>query len=301
VVEAVDCEAHAMTKIGAWLLGGLASVLAVTALLLGWLNGVDTATAFSSFLASSALSALTFGLVGVVIASKQPGHRIGWLFGLAGVGSGLQALAGQYAQYALVTQAGLLPAGLLAAWANRWIFVIGLALPVSYVLLLFPNGRLPSHRWRSVSWFIAVLATAYAVLLSINPNPVPGALRVANPVGVESLRDALGPALTLGGLLLGACVLGGVASLVVRYRHSRGEPRQQIKCLAYAATVLFVTVAGRPALSSLGVLPLEGCLSHAQPRPLPCRDCRSPPVWRSCAIACTTSTSSSIARLSIRC
>jgi hypothetical protein len=237
------------------LMGGLAAVLAVAALVLGWLNGVTAAGAFTSFLASSALSALTFGLVGSVIASRRPSHRIGWLFCLAGVGDGLQALAGQYAQYTLLTQPGLLPAGTIAAWANRWLFVVGLVLPVSYLLLLFPDGHLPARRWLPVAWFIGAAAFGYALVLAVNPDSVPGLPTVPNPVGVERLRGALTPALTTGGLLVAMGVLAGVASLVARFRRVDGEPREQIKWLAYAAAMLFMTLAARGVLSGLGFLP----------------------------------------------
>jgi two-component system NarL family sensor kinase len=252
-----EASAPRALRLLACLIGTLAAASAAAALLLGALNGLDLAAAVGSFLASSALSAITFGCVGAVIASFRPRHPIGWLFCFAGLGSGLQALAGQYAQYTLITRPDILGGGVVAVWANRWLFIAGLVVPVTYLLLLFPDGRLPSPRWRWVAWTIAGCDIAWAVLLAVNPNPFQGLPPVPNPVGLEAVRSLIGPALAAGSLAAAAGVLAGVAAVVARFGRVRGEARQQLKWLAYAGAVLCVTLALSAVLRSSGLVPVD--------------------------------------------
>lgn len=58
---------------------------------------------------------------------------------------------GEYGAYALLTENGSLPGGVLAAWLGSWLYVLGANL-VLYSFLFFPDGRLPSPRWRDVAW-----------------------------------------------------------------------------------------------------------------------------------------------------
>ncbi len=106
-----------------------------------------------------------------------------------------------------------------------------------YLLLLFPDGRLPSKRWRPLAWLSGVVI----VLLSIAEGLAPGLLEnqggVRNPFGLEKLpwlADAVWVILPL----LPMCILASAVSLVLRFRRSRGEVRQQIKWIAFVA--LFV-------------------------------------------------------------
>jgi signal transduction histidine kinase len=241
----------------AWLIGTTAAALGAAALVLGALNGLDVAAAVGSFLASSTLSAITFAWVGAVIASFRPRHPIGWLFCFAGLGSGLQAFAGQYAQFTLITRPDILGGGVVAVWANRWLFIAGLVVPVTYLLLLFPDGRLPSPRWRWVAWTIAVCDLAWAVVLANNPNPFPGLPPVPNPLGLAAVRGLIGPALAIGSLAAAGGVLAGVAAVIARFRRVRGDVRQQLKWLAYAGALLCATLVFSAVLRSSGLVPVD--------------------------------------------
>jgi hypothetical protein len=184
-----------------------------------------------------------FATMGALIVARQPANLIGWSFVAAGLGLALQAFGGQYAIYALLTDPGSLPGGAWLAWVPSW-----LTTPASYsalaaLLLLFPNGRLLSPRWRPVAWMVAAWIVGVAV--GNFAFPPESYLRVEAPV---RLNQAAGRILKLigdlGWLLGTLAIPAAAASLVVRFRRARGVERQQLKWLAYAAALLALGVLG---------------------------------------------------------
>jgi hypothetical protein len=125
--------------------------LVVTALLLGFLTP-DFLLPFERFgsvhLLVPCLLALANSSVGALVDSRQPRNRMGWVFCGIGLLYGLRCLAEAYADYALLARPGL-ALGELAAWASTWLRFPVIAL-VALVVLLFPHGRMPSSRWRTV-------------------------------------------------------------------------------------------------------------------------------------------------------
>jgi hypothetical protein len=182
--------------------------------------------------------------MGALIVARQPGNRIGWSFVAAGLGLGLQAFATQYAIYALLTEPGSVPGAAWLAWISTWLTIPAIFSAFAALLLLFPTGRLLSPRWRPVAWMVVGWIVGVAVGNFIYP-PDPY-LGVEAPV---RLNEAAGQIMnTIGGLawLLATLALpAAAASLVVRFRRSRGQERQQLKWLAYAAAMLGVGVLGR--------------------------------------------------------
>jgi hypothetical protein len=194
------------------------------------------------------LAFLAFPLVGVVIASRRPENPIGWLFCIIGLANGLFFFSDEYVIYALATRPGVLPGGVWLAWSQLWTVFIMWSL-MFFSLLLFPTGRLPSPRWRPVAWGLAGVFTFVTVLFLVKPGPLEGITPVVvNPTGIEAAAGIvrLGENAVLPVVLI--IVLAAPAAVLVRFWHSRGEERQQLKWLAYAAG-LWVVVAALDALN----------------------------------------------------
>ncbi|HEY3232149.1 MAG TPA: TRIC cation channel family protein, partial [Roseiflexaceae bacterium] len=98
-----------------------------------------------------ALAVLAFPAVGALVAARRPANPIGWIF-CAVVSAIFGYAALQYGMYALVTQPGALPGGVWMAWLGNWAGNPGFNTIFTFTLLLFPDGQLPSPRWRPVAW-----------------------------------------------------------------------------------------------------------------------------------------------------
>jgi hypothetical protein len=182
--------------------------------------------------------AVTFPALGLLILSRRPQHPIGWLFCGAGLAAALDHFFGEYAIYALQSQPNSLPAGEVSAWIVSWLWVPFNALLV-YVALLFPDGRPPSKRWRLVAWLVGIAVVVGATVAALLPVPVCNVCSIENPLGIEGLEsvsDLVDP--LIEAFWYGVLGLVAVASLFLRYRRAGGMERQQIKWLAYAASLV---------------------------------------------------------------
>jgi hypothetical protein len=183
---------------------------------------------------------LTCSTVGVIIASRRPHHPIGWLFCAVGLLAGVNHFCAEYAIYALLTQPDSLPYGRAAAWVASWPWMPTNALLV-FVGLLFPDGRLPSRRWLPFAWLNVVVAVVGTVAVAFLAGPIPALDPIENPLGLDGVRNLLGPVATISGALeRGILGLIAVASLFIRLRHAGGEEREQVKWLAYAASMVVI-------------------------------------------------------------
>ncbi len=200
-------------------------------------------------------------MVGGLVAARQPRNPTGWLFLISAIVTGLQGAEDQYARFALVAHTGSVPGGVWALWLSSW--SLGLVYPagaVALLLMLLPDGRLPSRRWRPVVVAALTVGLALAVVSAVAPGPlVAGSTGVnyaapANPIGLPLLAPVSGSA---GSVLwaLGLLVLVVAASApLVRMRRSRGDERQQLKWIAYA--VLTTALVSAPlSFVSGSVLP----------------------------------------------
>ena len=129
---------------------------------------------------------LAFSTVGALVASYRPGNAIGWLFLSGAFVWTAGELALEYGVYALITDPGALPAGAWAAWFGAWARGVGWFLIVTFLLLLFPTGRLPSSRWRPVLWGAVGLIVLYTLPSWLSPETNDLRLTsVPNPTGLE--------------------------------------------------------------------------------------------------------------------
>jgi hypothetical protein len=226
----------------AWSIWALSVAFAAFGLFFLYLNG-SFEDLLDESLGIDAVLALTFPTVGAVIASRRPGNAVGWLFCVIGLCGGVEIFTVEYGIYALVTNPASLPAGVIATWIGTWVWLPSVTLTITFLLLLFPHGRLLSPRWRPVAWLAAAVTIAGTALLAIVPWDLldPG-VPAQNPVGVEGFRS-LGIAPPAPIFLVGIpTTLLSVASLVLRFRSSRGEERQQLKWFVYAGVLIVGTL-----------------------------------------------------------
>ena len=187
--------------------------------------------------------AIGYSVIGAIIASRLPAHPIGWLCCAIGFKGALEHFSSEYAISALVAHREALAGGKAMLWLCNWAWIVMFGLIV-YLILLFPNGRLPSSRWRWFAWLSVALTLLAAVLMAISPDAVLDVLGSSdnvhisfpNPLGIEGLPNLYRPVQTLV-LALG---LVAAASVVVGRRGARGIERQQMKWLLYAAALFFV-------------------------------------------------------------
>jgi hypothetical protein len=230
----------------AWSLAGLTLVMFAATIPLWFLaRGADLPSSWRADLGVGSLAGgalfLAFPLVGALIASKRPENAVGWLCLAIGLLWATIGVFEYYAYYGAATP-GSVPFPIVMAGMSDWMWVPAMGILGTYVLLLFPDGRLPSRRWRPLAW----LSGAVIFLLSVGVMLAPGRLEnlagVRKPFGIEGADwIAAGSYVLLP--LLPLCMLASALSLVLRYRRSGGEQRQQIKWIAFAATVVVVLYA----------------------------------------------------------
>ena len=181
--------------------------------------------------------------VGAVIVARQPRNRIAWLCCAVGLLVGPAFLGQDYAWYGLVHRPGSLPGGLAMAWLGEWPWFVALGLMLTFLLLLFPNGRLVSRRWRVIAWAAGAELAVVWVVIAFAPRPLEGygLETVANPLGIERAEAVFKLLDTIVPLVLGVLTILSAVSMVVRFRRARGVERQQLKWFTYAAvlSVLF--------------------------------------------------------------
>jgi hypothetical protein len=192
------------------------------------------------------LAFAAFMVVGALIVAHRPGNAVGWVFSAIGLLAVTGALAEEYAGYAVRLGLGSLPGGVLAGWYGGWAWYPTVALVVVFTPLLFPDGRPPSPRWRPVAWLAGAGTAALVALAAVQPTiELDDGHFVDNPVGVTAVGDpeagAVGTVLTSA---LGLLVVAAVASLVVRFRRSRGDERLQLKWFTYAGALLPLVLLG---------------------------------------------------------
>src|SRR3712207_5133669 len=181
---------------------------------------------------------LAFPLMGALIASRRPKNPIGWICLAVGFVFLLLGVSEYYSVYGVARPGGSVPFPVGIAWLGNWLWMPAVGLFATYLFLLFPDGRLPSSRWRYLAWLSGALIVVLSLGFGLAPGPVASLPRkIRNPFGLEGL-PWLSDAANVGFPLLALCILASVVSLVLRYRRSRVEEREQIKWIAFAASVI---------------------------------------------------------------
>ena len=190
------------------------------------------------------VSFLAYPLVGALVASRRPRNPIGWLLLTVGLLWMLLGASDYYCIYG-VAQPGSVPFPVVWAGISNWLWVPTVGLLGTYVFLLFPDGRLPSPGWRPLAWLSGVVIALLSVGVALSPGPLVNVGPIQNPFGLEGYPWVATAWLAVIPLLL-LCILASALSLVLRYRRSGGEERQQIRWIAFAASVFGVLFVSGP-------------------------------------------------------
>ena len=198
----------------------------------------STGTAVSEYAFLAVI--LTFPLVGLVILVRQARNRIGWLLQGVGLAWLLSWLLDAYARYGLMIEPGSLPGAGVAAAINEGSWTWGILVMGIYLVLLFPDGNLPTPRWRWMAWLSATAAVVIQVVVALSPGelvqgPIDG---MQNPIGLESLEVPLLVVLAIFLPVFPISIVAAAVSLALRFRRSHGIEREQIKWLATAGAVV---------------------------------------------------------------
>ena len=199
----------------AWTLAGLSVAMFLASVVLYVLayssqQALSTGDALSDLLLY--VPFLVFPIVGALIASRHPKNPVGWICLAVGLFWMLSAVGDQYEAENTVVIDALIQA--------IWVPPVGLL--GIYLILLFPDGKLPSRRWRPLAWLSGVVMVLASLGITLAPGPLEGHPGVRNPLGLEGAPWVATAGIVIL-LLLPLCMLASALSLVLRYRHSRGR------------------------------------------------------------------------------
>jgi hypothetical protein len=178
---------------------------------------------------------LPFIGVGAAVLSRRPENLIGWLFATMGLLFAVSAFGQAWVAYSVFNSA--LPAAGFAAWLIEWLEPMPLFAGPLLLLLLFPDGRPLTPRWRFAVGAVGVLALL-VVGATLHRTRFDDWPQLTNPIGFSGgLGDAFGSIDTSLGPIAVPLFLAAATSLVIRLRRSAGIERLQIKWVVYAASV----------------------------------------------------------------
>jgi two-component system NarL family sensor kinase len=226
-----------------WLFVVVALSLTLITMLLSLYYAVSTGDTrrLLSHQAMLPFTTVVFTILGALVVSRRPKNLIGWLFLIVGLFEGLSSFASGYTLFgSALWNRDPFPAADFAAWLNLWIWMPALFLPTTLILLLFPDGKLPSRRWLPVAWMTLLGIAVVMVSRALHPGPVESWGPEINPLVFNVAPDILEVALNTGTLILVLAMLASILALIGRFRGSRGVERQQIKWLVYAGMIMLL-------------------------------------------------------------
>ena len=229
--------------LGLWLvmLTLIAGTLVMKAL--DWHGNNDTS---NSGLVALYVAFLGFATMGSLVAARVPRNPLGWIFLAIALLFSCAGAAESYAFQGLVDAPGSLPAALFVGWINAWAWEPAVGL-IGLVPLLYPTGKVPGRRWRSVQWaFIGLLALS-TLRYMLHPGPLggsnPGGRDLPdNPVGIGFVGAPLDGLVSVLGVALVPVFLAIAVSVFVRFHRSRGDERQQLKWMGFAIAFVLLTI-----------------------------------------------------------
>ncbi len=242
--------------------GGVICAVIATAGLIVW-NAFDPDQLFAPF---SWLMPATFTAMGSLIVWRQPRNTVGWIVLLSGPLAAVGLACDGWAVRSFADRAGPLPLGAAAAYLANLILSSHLIFLVTgLIFLVFPDGRLPSVRWRWLLWygaFVYGVLIVTAALWSVDVTGIFAGRVLPSLLPGQSAAAAVAkPFLAIQLSVVAACV----TALVMRFWRARGDERQQLKWFVYTVSVVFAAVVisivvivgnGRYALALLSLIPV---------------------------------------------
>jgi hypothetical protein len=185
---------------------------------------------------------VAFATVGALLSARGTGNKIGWVLLAIAVVVAVRITGAQYGDYSLLIRPGSLPGGRIAvaigeALSTSMFALLGLA------ILLFPDGHLPSRRWRWLPWVLGVAAVTGALGSGLAPGHFTDAEpfeRFSNPLGVGSDSEPFEALAGLGWLSVTLGLFASGVAMVRRMRRAHGIERLQLKWMAFAASLFGV-------------------------------------------------------------
>jgi hypothetical protein len=239
----------------AWSLWGLVMVLEVAAIGLWLANHAILASRLGSTQFQPQVFLVPgYATVGAVIAARRR-NRIGWLFVAFGLASALLVFAESYFVRGAMLTPGSLPAAPMVGWI-AWVLWPSGFLFLGLLSLLFPDGRLPSPRWRPVALALAISWTGLILNIAFTPGRMTlQGLTTTNPMGIAALGHPTWKALTQGAAVIAVVTLGAAAlAPLLRFRRADPVQRQQLKWFAFVIGICAASALVARALT--GVLPV---------------------------------------------
>jgi signal transduction histidine kinase len=231
----------------AWAITGVSIIIAVTSVGLA-VYGAVTSGDYRAVVSHQTLTpfiTIGFAILGALVASRHPRHPIGWIFLAVGLLYALTALAAAVFSYGPSSS----PIYNWAYWFGSWLWIPATILPVTFVLLVFPDGHLPSPGWRFVAWPAALGLVLIVLVVMFHPGPLTGMGLETNPFGIPGAAPILDKLLNFGSVFLAVGVIGSLAAFWIRFRRSTGVEREQMKWLVYAVGIyLLVSILSSIAL-----------------------------------------------------
>ena len=219
-------------------------IIACLLVLVGLVEVVQTGPGNALYVAVILPLVVTTVGVGAVLVNRLPRHVVGWLLLIGGLSLAVSTGAGAAADYGLNQRPGSIPGAIAFAIIANATGGTFIGLIAGFVPLYFPTGRLPSPRWWPVA-LIAIVPTLSPVVTNLFGEFAPGTYPpgIANPLALGGFGGQLVAMLNTVSLVLGIVgLILVIASLVVRYRRSRGAERAQLKWFAYVGLVVVPTL-----------------------------------------------------------
>lgn len=181
---------------------------------------------------------LWFAVIGALILGRHPRHVIGWMFCVTALSFGAAAFAQSYAIVAIGAEHRGLPLGQLMAWLGFWISMPGTAVIALFLPLLFPDGRLPSRRWRPVAWAAGALVVVAVLATMFRPRSYAGFALVRNPLGIEGWDDLFEFVDLATDIVFALLIVVSSLALFERMRRAGPDERLQIRWFVFAGVIV---------------------------------------------------------------